>query len=109
MIKDIGVKDDELDTVKMNPFTLEYIDEQLQKETPAAWMLSESISTPGLLNESRVRLSTIATASFSTDSPKTIENRSTFTPSAWKTASTVTGSVAEISEPKVSAARPLSG
>ena len=56
-----------------------------------------------------MRERTIATASLRTDSPKTIEKRSTFTPSAWNTASTVTGSVAEMSEPKVSAARPLSG
>ena len=66
-------------------------------------------SVPGLLNESSVRERTMATASLSTDSPKTIEKRSTFTPSAWKTASTVTGSVAEMSEPKTSAARPLIG
>ena len=39
---------------------------------------------------------------------ETIEKRSTFTPSAWKTARTVTGSVAEMSAPKKSEASPPS-
>ena len=52
---------------------------------------------------------TMATASLRTDSPKTIEKRSTLTPSCWKTASTVTGSVAEMSEPNVSDASIPSG
>ena len=66
-------------------------------------------SVPGLLNESSVRERTMATASLSTDSPKTIEKRSTLTPRAWKTARTVTGSVAEMRLPKVSAASMPSG
>ena len=40
----------------------------------------------------------------STLSPKTIEKRSTLTPILLKTAITVTGSVAEMREPKVSEA-----
>ena len=56
-----------------------------------------------------IALSTMATASLRTDSPNTIEKRSTCTPSFEKTASTVTGSVAEMSEPNVSEASVESG
>ena len=45
----------------------------------AARMESWSTSVPGLLNESSVRERTMATASLRTDSPKTIEKRSTYT------------------------------
>ena len=113
----------------------------------------ESELTSFSVKERSVVESTMATASLSTDSPNTIENRSTLTPSAyrnamrsgdgelrqggmsarccveahgvarvsipnsqhnaptrtWNTASTVTGSVAEMSEPKVSADRRPSG
>eukprot|EP00966_Prymnesium_polylepis_P321272 7377578-Prymnesium_polylepis.1 len=48
-------------------------------------MLSKFTSTSGSLNESSVDDSTMATASLRTLSPKTIEKRSTFTPSACST------------------------
>ena len=60
---------------------------------------AESISVPGSVKVMSVRDRTMATASLSTDSPKTIEKRSSRTPIAWNTASTVTGSVAEMSAP----------
>ena len=50
----------------------------------------------------------LATASFRTDSPKTIAKTSSGTPHALKTESTETGSVAEMSEPKTrDASRPI--
>ena len=52
---------------------------------------------------SNVRYSTMATASFNTDSPNTSANKSGLTPSSWNTASTDTGSVAETSAPNTSA------
>ena len=81
----------------------------MTKERAAARMAAASTSSPGMLKERSVRERTMATASLRTLSPKTIEKRSIFTPIAWKTASTVTGSVAEMSEPKVSEASKPSG
>mmetsp|Transcript_12150 Transcript_12150/g.41258 ORF Transcript_12150/g.41258 Transcript_12150/m.41258 type:complete len:204 (-) Transcript_12150:437-1048(-) len=79
----------------------------LQKRPTARRMCSVSAGSD--LKLSSVRASTMATASFITDSPNTIEKRSTFTPRAWNTASTVTGSVAEMREPNTRAARPPIG
>ena len=56
------------------------------------------------LKERSVLVSTMATASLRTDSPKTRAKTSSCTPIAWKTLSTDTGSVAEIRLPKVSEA-----
>ena len=60
--------------------------------------------SPSRLKASTVRASTMATASLSTLSPNTMAKMSSRTPMALKTASTVTGSVAEMREPKKSAA-----
>ena len=75
---------------------------KMTKKKPAD-SISDTNVTPLLLKLTRVLYSTMATASFRTDSPNTSEYSSVLTPSSWKMASTVTGSVAEISAPKTSA------
>ena len=71
---------------------------------------SPSSSTcAAVLKASTVRASTMATASLSTLSPNTMAKMLSRTPMALKTASTVTGSVAEMREPKKSAASLVRG
>ena len=75
---------------------------KMTRKNPAD-SISEMNVTPLLLKFTSVRYSTIATASFRTDSPNTSEYSSVLTPSSWNMASTVTGSVAEMRAPKTSA------
>ena len=63
--------------------------------------------SPAWMNSSKVRKSTIATASLKSDSPAIIDSRFGSTPTAPKTESVATGSVAEMSDANANAS--LSG